>query len=77
MFKFSEPTHFLQVPEEGASWLRKFDHLKYILAYFIINNNCDVLVPIFNWFNNVMCQNLLGQLHPNMPPKIKYSKPRI
>jgi hypothetical protein len=29
------------LPEEG-----KFEHLKYILAYFIIN--CDVLVPIFN-----------------------------
>jgi hypothetical protein len=26
---------FFALPEEGASWLQKLEHLKYILAYFI------------------------------------------
>jgi hypothetical protein len=27
---------FFTLREEGASWLRKLEHLKYILAYFIL-----------------------------------------
>jgi hypothetical protein len=53
MFKGPEPA----LPEEGDSWLRKFEQLKYIFAYFIIN--CDVLVPIFN----PITSNCISNLH--------------
>jgi hypothetical protein len=27
--------YLFALPEEGASWVRKFEHLRYTLAYFI------------------------------------------
>jgi hypothetical protein len=50
---------FFALPEVGVTWLQKFEHLKYILAYFIIN--CDVLVPIF--VRNDIEVVFLGQLN--------------